>query len=110
LAFRAAEDDDRLHVLVRVVLERFGVQHGRDAVQAARGAEQGVAVGRRFGERLEADRPARPGTVLHDEGLPELLRHLVHAGADDDVRSAAGAVGGNHPDRLGGIVLRRCDH
>jgi len=51
--------------------------------------QDGVAVGSRLGDRVRADRAARPAAVLDHRGLAQGLGHALRDQARDDVGRAA---------------------
>ncbi len=73
------------------------------------GQQQGVAVGRRLGDGVGADRSGRAaGAVLDDEVLPHRLVELLHQDAGDAVDRSAGRERHHHGDRARGVGLGRC--
>jgi hypothetical protein len=69
--------------------------------------EQGVAVGRRLGRDVRADRPARAAAIVHDDRLPEAFGELCRDDAPDDVVAAARRERNDEADRTRWIALGR---
>ena len=93
-----AERHHRAQIAQRVVGQRL-VRIGRD--RDARGGDQhGVAVGRCFRGRRDADDVRRARLVLGDDGLPDLPAYLLHHDARGDVEGAARRIGDDDVDRL----------
>jgi len=68
-------DRDRREVVHRIVVDLL-VEH-RIERQRARHHQQRVAIGRRAGDRLDADHVAGAGAVLHEELLLERGREML---------------------------------
>ena len=64
-----------------------------------------VTVGRRLGDVVRRDDAARPGLVLDDDGLLDLLAELLAEVAGQDVGHAAGWGRHDDADGLGWILL-----
>ncbi len=77
----------------------------QDGQIAALPRGDGVAIGRRAGDELEAQHSARPGAVLGDDLLAHALGHLRPDQACHDVHGVAGREGDDDLDRLGRIRL-----
>jgi hypothetical protein len=111
-AARLADDDQ---------VERGQRRHGREGLErvvgqrleqgladggAAGDQQQRVAVGRGRGHRLAGDHAAGAGLVVDDHRLAQGARHVLAHGARRDVGRAAGRVGHDDADRLGGKARR----
>ena len=77
---------------------------GRDRHDRGRRQEQRVAVGRCRRDHLRADAARGAGLVLHDDLLTERCAHLLGIEAGHLIGRAAGPVGHDQADRLGGPV------
>jgi hypothetical protein len=100
----AAEQRDRLVILDRVV-RHFFVERGVDRELAGQREHECIAVGRRFRRELHADVSVRAAAIVDDHLLLHALSHVLHEGANDRVRAAAGRIRQDHPDRFGGEGL-----
>ena len=106
------EPGHRHDILLRVIGHLLA--HGEIGAEGARSAEpDGVAVGRRFRDRIDPDHGARTGLVLDHDRLLEDFGQLLPDQARENVVAAAGGEADDDPDRLvgivrGGIALRRC--
>src|SRR5262249_33578968 len=69
--------------------------------------EQRVAISRRAGDRLHADRAIGAGPVLHDDRLRPGFAELLRQRAGDDVARAAGLVGRDDRHTVPGEGLRQ---
>ena len=90
---------DRHEILVHVERQR-AVERRADR-QAVGGEEDGVAVGRRLGERIGREIAARAGAILHHHRLAELLGELV---AEEPGQGVDGAAGRERHDDADGPV------
>jgi hypothetical protein len=91
-------------ILQRVVAGLLDVgQHGELADEAE---QQGVAVRRRLRHEGGADGASRPGTVLHDELLPEPLAELLGDVPSHVVVAASGRCRHDDPHGLRRVGLR----
>ena len=70
-----------------------------DGPAADRDRPHGVAVRRRLGDRVGADVAARPGPVLHHEGLPEALGQALRQQPRQDVGGPAWRPRHHHAHR-----------
>ncbi|XQU69884.1 hypothetical protein OJJOAM_002615 [Cupriavidus sp. H18C1] len=94
---------DGLEVLDRVV-RQLRIAGGVDRHRRHRRDADRVAVRRRLGDRVGADRAAATGAVLDHHRLAQDLAHLIGRAAADDVRGAARGKRNDQLDRLGRIV------
>ena len=94
---------DRHEVLVHVERQR-AVERRADR-QAVGGEQDGVAVGRRLGERIGREIAAGAGAVLHHHRLVELLAELVAEEPGDGIDGAAGRERHDDADGPVGIGL-----
>src|SRR5262245_56808019 len=100
------EEIDDWRELLRIerqVLEEILIVDQRIRIDDA----DGVAVRRCLGAGARGDVALPAGAVVDDDRLAEALVHLLAEHAHEDVADAAGARGGDHVDRLVGVVLRR---
>src|SRR5262249_51223693 len=99
-----AERNHRREISSRVVgqLRIEGVCRGNRAID-----QNGMTVGRGFGDRIGADRTTGPRPVLDHEGLPDLPADLLEHHARDDVAGDAGGDRENHGHVAGRPVLGR---
>ena len=99
---------DRREIRDRVV-RKLRIRAGRDRVGAGRAERQRVAVGRRLGRGVGADRAAGARPVLDDHGLAEPLAQPLRHDAGDDVGRAARREADDELDGLVRIIgLRQC--
>ena len=89
--------------LIRVERQAV-VERGRDR-RAVGVLQDGVAVGRRFRDRVGGERAAGAGAVLDDHRLAELVGELAAEQPRQHVDRAAGRERHDQPDRAVGIVL-----
>src|SRR5262245_10401799 len=76
-----------------------------DALDARRGHEQRVTVGRSLGDQVCAKIAASPRLVFHNDRLTETLREFVTQGARKHVHKPAGRERRDHSDGSVGIGL-----
>ncbi|MCY1244225.1 hypothetical protein D9M72_572880 [compost metagenome] len=100
---RAGDHADRRQVLQRVV--RHAREQARVDGQRHRLQPDGVAIGRRLGDRVDADVAAGTGAVLHHDGAAEALGPGIRDQARGDVGAAAGGIRHDQADRALGIGL-----
>ena len=108
-------DDENERVLgnvadVHEVLLRIEAQIGqgdRHHREPGRRPCQRVAVRCGAGELAEGDRSARARLILHDDDLPEILRHVPRQDANQNVGAAARRKRYDHGDRARRIRLRQ---
>ena len=94
-----AEDADRDKVLLQIVVRLLDERRNDDLRR--RSEQQGVPVGGGMGDAGGADRTARAGDVLNDDGLAELRSKALADDACHGVGIAAGGVGNHRGDRPG---------
>jgi hypothetical protein len=99
---------DRLEVLLAVVGQRL-VERDVDRERAHVGEQQRVAVGRRLGRLVDADRATGAADILDDELLTERLAHALAQHAGQSIGRPAGGERDDHRDGLGRIGLRHGD-
>jgi hypothetical protein len=79
---------------------------GRAGEPADIGEEQGVAIGRRLGDQITAQRAIGTRPVLDHDLLAQRFAHSHAKRARKDVGGAAGRVRHDNPDGTPGIGLR----
>ena len=88
-------------VAQRLVLDVV-VEHRLGHERAGRAEEDGVTVGRRFGDLSGTDSPSRAAAVLDDHGLSQ---HFSQSGSDDPRRDVYVSTGDERDDdRIGWMV------
>ncbi len=97
---------DRRKILFTVV-RQAGVERGIGRM-ARKHHQQGVAVGVGHRGRPCSDRAAGARAVLDHDRLAELIGNALADQPRQNIGYAARAGRHDHPDRAGGIVLRRC--
>ena len=102
---RVGEQHDRRQVLLRVV-RHLRVQRRVDRQVAGLAEHDRVAVGRRLGDRVDAEVAAGAGLVVDDEGPAGGRGDLLAGLAGNDVGAAAGRERHDDADRLGRPGLR----
>src|SRR5262249_43989702 len=95
---------ERREIGSRIEARRLA-QAGRQRQRRA-GEQQGVAVGRRVGDHVGAERGAGARAVVDDHRLAKAFRKFLRHRAPDAVESAAGRVGNDERDAARRIVLR----
>lgn len=93
------------HGVVRLFVQRERAEGDRRGVRQ----HEGVAVGRGRGDLRAADGAASAGLVVHDHGLPELLRELLGHQARQGVAGAPWRESHNDLDRLSGQCRAKSD-
>ena len=101
---RAHHASDRHQVADEIEVE-LAVKRGIDRI-ARIGHQQGVAIGRRGGDRLGSDIGAASWPVLDDERLAESIRQPLADQAAGDIGGAARREGDDHAHRPRRVVLR----
>ncbi len=89
----------RRQILLRVV-RHLAVQEGVDGNGAARGQQEGVAIGGRFGDHVGAHDAVGAGAVIHHHGPLERCRQPGGEAARQCVGGAAGREVDHQPDRF----------
>ena len=95
---RAGDIGDVDEIALRVVAE-LGVAERQQHQLSDIAEHEIVAVGRRIGDRLHADRAAGAGASLDEELLLEFGREMVGDQAGENVGGAAGGKGVHHAHR-----------
>ena len=102
---RNLEERDRREV-ARELVAHIRIDVLRAGHRAAR-QQQGVAIGRRFGDKALADHAAGARPVLDDELLPEELAHLGRHLPRHEVVAASRSDRDDDAHRLRRIALRK---
>src|SRR5204862_859035 len=92
--------------LERVVVE-LAVDGGIDRDFGSAGEHHGVAVGRRADHSFGADRPAGPGTVVHEHLLPEHFGELLREDSAHVVGTTTRGKWDDQPNLLGREAFTR---
>ena len=98
------EHGDRGEILLQVVAQPRVHAHRNRVVHRAH--QQRVAVGRRLGRHLGAQRAASASPVVDDERLTHARRQHLGEWPCERIGSAAGWERYDQPYRFGGIALR----
>ena len=99
----ARHQRDRLEIALDVVGQLRHHVAG-DGERADRPHADGVAVGRRFRDQIEAERERAAGAVVDDDRLAKLRTDHRSQNAGDVVGGAAGRLRNDEPDGVIGIV------
>ena len=67
--------------------------------------QQGVSIGRRFGDNVDADNALGAAAIVEHQRLTQLCAGFIADAARDDVGGAAGGEGDDQADGAGGVGL-----